>query len=152
MGISIIGGYREDVILDNMRVFFTGPIQTMLLAGAQVGEFTLIQPVATNSVKLYLDQSALDPLPNSPQWKPGEPDGKFDASTDVLLATTSISKLTNDGRYVGVSAATVGEEASIINQGLFSDISYLSIDAQGAVTREKLVIKRQDLRDQKSRW
>ncbi|MCO4782236.1 MAG: VCBS repeat-containing protein [Candidatus Cloacimonetes bacterium] len=150
MGISIIGGYREDVILDNMRVFFTGQIQKMLLSGETVGETQLIQPVANNSIKLYLDQSALNPLPNSPQWRPGEPDGKFDPSTDVLLATTSISRLTNDGRYVGDSAATVGEEASVLNQGLFSDISYLSVDAQGAVTRQKLLIKRQDLRDQKT--
>lgn len=150
MGISIVGGYREDVALESMRVFFTGAIQKMLLSGETVGEIPLIQPVALNSVKLYLDQSSLDVLPNSPQWTPGEPDGRFDASTDVLLATTSISRLLNDGRYIGDSAATVGEEASAINQGLFSDISYLSIDAQGAETREKLIVKRHDLRDQKT--
>ncbi|PCJ19888.1 MAG: hypothetical protein COB02_06805 [Candidatus Cloacimonadota bacterium] len=151
MGISIIGGYREDVTLDNLRVFFTGPIMSLLLSGeGGDGETALVQPVAPNSIKLYLDQSTLDVLPNSPNWKPGEPDGKFNVNSDVLLATTSITKLTNDGRYVGAVVGAVGENAAVFNQALFSDISYASLNGLGVATRVKLIIKKQDLRDQKT--
>ncbi|MCJ8346873.1 hypothetical protein MJH12_15125, partial [bacterium] len=129
----------------------TGPIQSILITGeGGEGEIPLVQPVANNSVKIYLDQSVLDPLPNSPTWTPGEPDGKFDLSSDVLLATTSITRLVNDGRYIGAVAGTVGEDATIFNQGLFSDISYQSIDGSGAVTNKRLVIQRKDLRDIKT--
>jgi len=123
VGISVFGGRREPLTLESLNIFITGSNFFEFVGDALTLERGLLPE---KSIKLYMDGSAQDR--ESDDFKTWTPDGEFNQTHDVLLATAKLESLILEEslypRILNENGAVVVSES--VFQARFKNIAYPS--------------------------
>ena len=128
VGFSILGGSREPLRVESMTLFISGINIGDSAAALEQGL------VPKGSVKLYLDGSGKDL--GSDDYSTWTPDGKFDVTHDVLVATANLDNFTVSSNIypnlLDANGKVTKSEGIQVVRANFKNITYTS--RNGSIT------------------